>query len=271
MVLQSLPRRWQASPSRVIPATEATKMEIETHVEDRVLTIRLNRPEKKNAITTLMYSAMTQALANAQRDPAVHVVVITGSDQCFSAGNDMQSFLEAKPDGELPAFKFIRLLPTLQKPLIAAVEGIAIGIGTTLLLHCDCVVAGTSARLRMPFVDLGVVPEAGASLLLPLLIGPQRAAKILLLSEFVDARTAHEWGLVSTLVSDGQAYATAMEQARRLATKPLEAVAATRRLLRMTTQTELIERIETEFKEFITRLQSPESKAAINAFINKRG
>jgi enoyl-CoA hydratase/carnithine racemase len=247
-------------------------MDIETYSEDRVLTIRLNRPEKKNALNAAMYSAIVSTLEKAQQDPAVHVVVITGSDQCFTAGNDIQNFLETQPgDQELPAMKFLRLLPTLQKPLVAAVEGVAIGIGTTLLMHCDLVVAGESARLRMPFVDLGVVPEAGSSLLLPLTVGPQRAAKMLLLTETVDARTALELGLVGTVVTAGQAYSTAMEQARQLAAKPIGAVIATRRLLRMSTRTELLERIEVEMDEFMSRLQSAEAKAVFKAFLGKGG
>jgi enoyl-CoA hydratase/carnithine racemase len=246
-------------------------MEIETQLDNYVLTIRINRPEKKNALTGEMYIAFTTALKEAQENSAVRVVVITGSAQCFSAGNDLQSFLDAPSDfNEAPAAKFIRTLPTLDKPLLAAVEGIAIGVGTTMLLHCDLVVAGESARLHMPFVDLGIVPEAASSLLVPLIVGPRHAAKLLLLGESVDARTAYEMGLVSTVVAPGQAYTTAVEQAQRIAAKPVEAVMAARRLLKLSTRDAALERIGIENEELSKRLQSAETKAIFKALVEKR-
>ena len=245
-------------------------MEIEVKFEDHVLVLRINRAEKKNALTTAMYSALCDALANAQSDANVRAVVLAGAANCFTAGNDLKDFLERPPSSSAsPASAFVHSIATAPKPLIAAVEGIAVGIGTTLLLHCDLVVAGKSARLHMPFVNLGLVPEAGSSFLLPALIGPRRAARLLLLAEPVDAQTALEYGIVSSVVEDGKALETALAQAHSIAAKPPESILATKRLLKAATSEIVLKQMAAEGAEFAARLQSPEAKAAFAAFLGK--
>ncbi len=243
---------------------------IEVKLEDRVLIIRMNRIDKKNAITTAMYSAMSDALANAHSDANVRVVMLTGAANCFTAGNDLKDFLERPPNTHAsPASVFVHEIAKAPKPLIAAVEGIAIGIGTTMLLHCDLVVAGKSARLHLPFVNLGLVPEAGSSFLLPALIGQRRAAHLLLLAEPIGAQTALEYGIVSSVVEDGTAFERAFEQARSIAAKPPQAVLATKRLLKAATAELVLEHMAAEGAEFTARLQSSEAKAAFAAFLGK--
>lgn len=246
-------------------------MSIHTHIHDRVLTIRIDRPQKKNALTEEFYTALSIAVEEAQTNEAVRVVVITGTDNCFTAGNDLKDFVERPPSlaSEAPAGRFMRAIARAEKPLIAAVEGVAIGIGTTLLLHCDLVIAGKSARLQMPFVNLGLVPEAASSYLLPLLMGPRHASRLLLLGEAVDAKGAEELGIVSTVVDDGQALPTALQQAQALATQPPQAVISTKRLMKSATQPAVLAQMQAEGTEFAVRVHSAEAKAIFNAFLNK--
>ncbi len=246
-------------------------MTIKVETQDHVLVVRIDRPEKKNALTDEMYTALSEAIESAQTNDAVRVVVITGTENCFSAGNDMKDFVERPPSlsSDAPPGRFMRAIALAPKPLIAAVEGAAIGIGTTLLMHCDLVVAGKAARLQMPFVNLGLVPEAASSYLVPLLVGPRRAARLLLLSEPIDSATAEDFGIVSSVVENGQALTTALQQAHALAKKPPQAVISTKRLMKIAYQDAVLAQMKTEAVEFIDRVHSDEARATFNAFLNK--
>lgn len=242
--------------------------EIQVSASNHVLDIRLNRPDKKNAITAAMYAALARAFQAAASDPQTRVVTLGGGQDCFTAGNDLHDFLAAPPlDMDQPVFHFLEAISTCPKPIVAGVAGPAVGVGTTMLLHCDLVVAAPSARFQLAFVDLGVVPEAASSLLLPRLIGPQRAARHLLLAEPFNADTALAYGLVSEIVEDVEA--RVQDIARRLAAKPPEAVQLTKRLLRREGDT-VAERIAAEAEIFATRLQSAEAREAFTAFFEKR-
>lgn len=244
-----------------------TNMRIER--QDTVLLIVFDRPEKKNALTRVMYAAATEALAEADRDEDIGAILFTGAGGFFTAGNDIGDFLEAKGElGEFPAFAFIRALAGCETPLVAAIEGVAIGIGATLMLHCDLVYAAPSAAFRMPFVDLGLVPEAAASLLLPRRVGMAKAAQLLLLGEPFDAKEAVRLGLVNEIVAPDDLKSFALERAGRLAKKPRAALAATRRLMRGDRR-DILDRIDEEGRLFALALQSGEARAAFAAFVSK--
>jgi enoyl-CoA hydratase/carnithine racemase len=232
-----------------------------------VCEVRFNRPEKRNAITFAMYEAFVRALHAAAADQAVRVVLLSGEGAGFSAGNDLQDFLDGpKFTPAHPVMELLRTLATFGKPLLAAVHGQTIGIGVTMLLHCDLVVAARSTQLSMPFVALGLVPEAGSSLLLPRLVGQQRAAELLLLGKPIDAPTAHSLGIVNRVVEDASLAEEARTLARALAQQPADALAATRRLLRGD-PAPLLERIEEEARLFGAQLQSQEFRDRIRAFL----
>jgi enoyl-CoA hydratase/carnithine racemase len=233
-----------------------------------VLVIRLNRPEKKNAMTRAMYDAVIAAFADADRD-GLGAIVIAGSGGSFMAGNDLADFLAAaeKP-GDLSALHFITALAKLETPLVAAVDGVAVGVGTTMLLHCDLVYAAPTARFRLPFVDLGLVPEAASSLLLQRRVGLAKASELLLLAEPFDAAEALRLGLVNAVVPADRLLAHALDQAKKLAAKPRESIAATRRLMRGN-QAEILAAIERESVAFRKALASPAAKAAFSAFLSK--
>jgi enoyl-CoA hydratase/carnithine racemase len=237
---------------------------------EHVTTIRFDRPDKKNAITTEMYAAVNAALEAAAGDAAVRAVVLAGARDCFTAGNDLGDFLRvAQGGGETAAgLGFLRILAAFDKPLIAAVAGVAIGIGTTMLLHCDLVYAAPSARFKTPFVDLALVPEAGSSVLLPALVGQRRAAQLLLLGETLDAPTALAWGLVNGVVDDPDAAAEAA--ARKLASCAPGALRATKALTRRATRDAVAEAMRVEGEVFADRLRSPEAMEAFQAFLARR-
>ncbi len=237
---------------------------------DGVLEIRLNRPEKKNALTREMYDAMADAFAQVDASPTLRVALLTGSGDTFTSGNDIADF-QARATGkrESSASRFLPTIASMQKPLIAAVNGAAIGVGTTMLMHCDLIVAARSARFVMPFTSLGLVPEAASSLLFPRLLGHQRASALLLLGEPLDAATAHEWGFVNRVVDDAALLQTAYEIAHRLASLPPQAVRLTKQLIRHGA-TDLADRMEEELKLFRERLGSPEAAEAFRAFMEKR-
>jgi|HubBroStandDraft_1064217.scaffolds.fasta_scaffold00066_20 enoyl-CoA hydratase/carnithine racemase len=235
-----------------------------------ILEIRLNRPEKKNAITEAMYAAMAAALVEAEPDPAIRVVLFSGNGSAFCAGNDLSDFVASPPVGtEAPVFRFLRAVSESSKVLIAGVQGAAIGIGTTLLLHCDLVVAAKGARLALPFVNLGLVPEAASSLLLPRLIGHQRAAELFLLGESFDAATALGFGLVNRVVEEDEVLATARGLAQKVAAKAPSAVRLIKRLMRSKSAT-VRERMEEEARDFAGQLGSAELQEAVTAFFEKR-
>ncbi len=238
--------------------------------EDRVLKITINRPDKKNALTLAMYEQMTALVEAADKDAQIRVIMITGTGDSFSSGNDLADFLSHPPTpGESPAAHFLHTISKTEKPLIAAVNGLAIGIGTTLLLHCDFVYAAASARFQLPFVNLALVPEAGCSLLLPQLAGHRKAAELLMLGEMFSAEVAHEVGLLSSVCEADALEDTALETARRLAAKPPEALRLTKALMKDRSG-DVNERINKELGHFAHRLESPEAHEAMQAFMEKR-
>lgn len=236
-----------------------------------LLELCLDRPERKNALDRASYEALCEAFAEAEADPSVRVLLLRGEGGVFTSGNDIADFLDPSALGpESPVLRFIEALIVFPKPLVASVEGLAIGIGLTLLLHCDYVVAARGARLQAPFVDLGLVPEAGSSLLLPALLGPARAAELLLLGAPIDAEKACAWGLVNEVAEGGDCLRRAREVAGAFAGKPPAALRAAKALLRRAPEAALREAVRREAGLFRERLGSPEAAEAFAAFREKR-
>jgi enoyl-CoA hydratase/carnithine racemase len=251
--------------------------EIEIKVADGVQLIRFLRADKKNAFTGPMYKAMSEGLDAADKSDAIAVTVFIGSGGVFSAGNDINDFLRraaaaSAGDGKgipAPSLDFIRRLPKVTKPMIAAVDGLAIGVGTTMLLHCDLVYATPAASLRTPFLDLGLIQEAGSTITAPARMGYPRAFEMICLGEPFSAERALQAGLINAIVPPDQLEATAMKAARRLAAKPREALMTSRRLLRRNAE-QLGTMIEEEAKAYQTLMTSPEAREAFTAFLEKR-
>jgi len=237
-----------------------------------VLTITLTRAERRNAITVAMYSALADAIEQAAGDSSIRLIACRGEGQDFAAGNDLADFLNALPGDldEIPVWRLLRALVQCEIPIVAAVHGNCVGIGTTMLLHCDLVIAEEGARFSLPFVDLGLVPEAASSLLLPRLAGRRRAARYLLLGEPFDVDEALEIGLVSHRAEPGALEERLSELIHALLAKPPEALRQTQRLLRHGTCDEIVERMRLEGAAFAERLPSAEVKEAISAFFEKR-
>jgi enoyl-CoA hydratase/carnithine racemase len=242
---------------------------VEVDRDGQVLRATLARTEKKNALTGAMYQALVAALAQASKDETIGAVLLRGKDGVFTGGNDVGDFLAIGGSVEAsPGTLFIRALATFDKPLVAAVEGPAIGIGTTLCFHCDLVYAAPSARFQMPFVNLGLVPEAGSSLLAPQRFGYAKAAEYILLAESFDAAAARDLGLVNAIVEPDDLYAHALAKAQALAAKPRDALLATRRLLRGDPAV-LKSRMDEELRLFGEAVRSPQARAAFMAFMQK--
>ncbi|MCM2294536.1 crotonase/enoyl-CoA hydratase family protein [Allorhizobium sp. BGMRC 0089] len=238
-----------------------------------VLVIRFNRPEKKNAITADMYRQMTEALVEAERDDSLRVIAFLGTDGCFSAGNDMADFLGYALSGsdEPPAAAvFIKALAKATKPMVSGVDGLAIGIGTTLHMHCDLTVASSRSLFKTPFVDLALVPEAASSLLGPAIMGPQRAFALLAAGEGFSAEAAREAGLIWKVVAPEAVEAETLALASSLAAKPPEALTSARALLRADTKT-VLERIDRELASFSRQLRSAEARSAFEMFLKAKG
>jgi enoyl-CoA hydratase/carnithine racemase len=234
--------------------------------------IQLRRPEKKNALTQEMYSAMSRAIDTAQNNPAIRCLIIAGGSGVFTAGNDLDDFLKASSDQAARpsnAVKFLHSMVQNVKPIIAAVDGIAIGMGTIMLFHCDYVVASTTATFSTPFIQYGLVPEGASSLLLPLTMGHQRAFAMLAMGRSLDATDAHTAGFVNTIVAPGHAETEARKAAREICALSPEAVAITRKLLRLPPD-EMVRRIEQEGHLFGERMRSDEAKAAFDAFFARK-
>ncbi|MFL6735696.1 MAG: enoyl-CoA hydratase [Sphingomonas sp.] len=240
--------------------------------EGAILSVALARPERRNAITVAMYAALADAVERAIGDDTIRVVTFSGDGQDFAAGNDLADFLEASHrDGdEIAVWRFLRALAACETPLVAAVHGNCVGIGTTMLLHCDLVVAEEGTRFSLPFVDLGLVPEAASSLLLPRMAGRRVAARYLLLGEPFGVDEAEAMGLLSHRSSSGNLGAELERIVRSLLAKPPEALRATQRLLRHDAHFETLGRMQLEGGVFAERLKSPEVKEAISAFFEKR-
>ena len=237
-----------------------------------VRTVRMNRPEKKNALTMAMYDAMAEAIENAAQNPALRCLLIAGAPAAFCAGNDIGDFIKmATGEGALgaPILRFLYALARCELPLVAAVQGNAVGVGTTMLLHCDHVVAADNARFATPFVGLGLVPEAASSLLAPRLMGQARAFSLLVMGRPLTADNAKAAGLINTVVAADAVEAEAMKAAREIAALPPQGVLASRRLMRGNPE-EIVVRIDAEAELFKTRLQSAEARAAFEAFLTRK-
>jgi enoyl-CoA hydratase/carnithine racemase len=245
--------------------------EILTERAGSILRVTLNRPAKKNAMTSSMYLTFAEILNDAAKNEEIRVVLWSGAGDSFSAGNDIEDFLKNPPGpGESPQAQLASALLNFDKPLVAAVQGVAIGGGTTLLTHCDFVFAGESAKFQLPFINLGLVPEFGSSWSLPARSGHIRAAELILLGQPFDAKVAAEIGLVTRVVPDEKLLATATETAEKLAAKPPGALKACKRLMKHSQREQIAQAIKVENEEFSSRVRSAEAKEAFTAFIEKR-
>lgn len=246
--------------------------EIETRLENGVLTVTLNRPEKKNAITQAMYAELAAATERARTDDAVRVLLFRAEGDSFSAGNDIADFIalgsQGKQPADMPVFRFLRALADLDRPAVAAVKGRAVGIGLTLLLHCDLVVVAEDALLSVPFVNLALAPEAASTLLLPHVIGHQRAFELFALGQPLDGRTAHAWGLANRCVPADQVEATAADLAGQLAARAPNSIRKTKALMRDAEALWTI--MQREGEAFGGQMKSPEAMEAFMAFTQKR-
>ena len=246
-------------------------MTIKTAIVDGVATIEIARPEKKNALTQAMYEAMAEAINAAQADASVRAVLITGQPGIFTSGNDLEDFMQRPPAGiESPVFRFMKALVGCDKPVVAAVTGAAIGIGTTMLLHCDFVYVADDARLAMPFVGLGLVPEFASSLLVPQLMGARGAAEKLLLGDPFTGEQAVEAGIASAVLPATEVIKHARRVAERFNALPPGAVRESKQLLRRPNHAAVMEAINAEAELFSKRLRSPEATEAFQAFFQKR-
>jgi enoyl-CoA hydratase/carnithine racemase len=245
--------------------------DIETERRGRILHLAINRPDKKNALTSAMYAVLRDALADARTDPDIRIILISGRGDAFCAGNDLHDFLNAPSnrEQELPVTGFLREISSCEKILVAAVHGAAVGVGTTMLLHCDLVVAADDALFKTPFADLGLVPEAASSLLLPRALGQQRAAAMFLLGETLSAQAAYDAGLVAFLKPRASFMETATNIAESLARKAPNALRLTKQLMKSDSFS-VLERMAEESASFGQQLQSDELREAVKAFFEKR-
>jgi enoyl-CoA hydratase/carnithine racemase len=240
-------------------------------IEDRIARVELARVDKKNALTGEMYAQLAAALERADGDPQVRAVLLHGTAECFCAGNDLADFLSRGPgSGPSPAFAFMRALSGARKPVVAAVGGPAVGIGTTMLLHCDLVFAATNAKFQLPFVPLGIVPEFASTLLLPALAGHQRAAELLLLGQPFGAEEARAAGFVTRVVAPAELLERARGAAAALAALPPASVRLTKDLMKRRHAQAITDQMAEEWRVFRERLESPEAREAMTAFFEKR-
>jgi enoyl-CoA hydratase/carnithine racemase len=249
-----------------------TSQHILVEFDEGICTIRFCRAKKKNAFTVAMYEAIVAGFDEARARPDIRAILLHGSEGVFTAGNDLGDFMKASsldPESS-PVVRLLHTLAECEKPIVAAVQGIAIGIGVTMLLHCDLVYAGEGARFQMPFVNLGLCPEAGSSFLLPRLMGPQRAAELLLLGEPFSAALAHEYGLVNQVLADEAVVERARQIAQAIAKKPPSAVRQTKKLMRDGYRASVDKAIAAEAEIFAAGLRSPEAAEAFQAFFQKR-
>lgn len=248
--------------------------DIRREVQGRVLILTLDRASKKNALTVSMYQALSRHVADADRNPDIGAILLTGAGDCFTAGNDMGDFRERAESTESrpsAGLAFIEQLMACNTPVVAAVQGLAVGIGTTLLLHCDFVLAERGARFRTPFVDLGLCPEAASSLLMPLMLGFRRASDLLLAGEALSAEEALRCDLVSRLCEGDELQTAALELATRLAAKPAESLRLSKSLMRRYWRDAVAEALEIEREHFSERLRSDDCREALERFFNRAG
>ncbi|OWY26645.1 enoyl-CoA hydratase [Herbaspirillum robiniae] len=246
-------------------------MDIQLSKDNGILTIHFDREAKKNALTAAMYQQLADALKDAEADSAVRAILFTGKAQAFSAGNDLEDFLKNPPNSkDAPVFQFLWQISHAAKPIVAAVSGVAVGIGTTLLLHCDLVYAADNARFSMPFTQLGLCPEAASSLLLPHVAGYQRAAEKLLLGEAFGPDEALQMGIVNRVVSLDELLPLAQKQAARLAALPAASIRVTKQLMKKNRVAATEQQMAAEIEHFAQMLTAPEAKEAFTAFFEKR-
>lgn len=254
--------------------SDTTVSPVSSELRDGVLTLRFNRAEKKNAMTQAMYAAMAEAINAAATDRAVRVLMIAGSGDSFTAGNDLVDFMKVANSGggggDSAVIRFMNALSAFPKPVVAAVTGLAIGVGVTLLLHCDLIYAGEGARFTMPFVNIGIVPEYASTYLMPRIMGHARAMELVLFGEPFSAAHARECGLVNEVLPADQVEARAMERALKLADQPPNAMRTTKRLMKRWTDNTIAEAIPLEAFHFVPMLSQPEAQEAIGAFLQKR-
>ena len=242
-----------------------------TELKDRVLTIRMNRPDKKNALTQAMYTAMADTLIEAEANADVRVVLFTGTLDAFTSGNDLKDFMNVPPaTSDSPVARFMNALAAFPKPVVAAVNGPAIGIGATMLMHCDLVYAGVGARLQFPFVNIGICPEFASTFLMPRIMGHVRAAELLLFGEPFTSAIAKECGMVNEVLPDADVEPRALERATRLAQQAPNALRVSKMLMKRWSEKEVIEAIVLEADYFVPMLRKPEAIEAITAFMTKR-
>ncbi|WP_042149833.1 MULTISPECIES: enoyl-CoA hydratase-related protein [unclassified Pseudoalteromonas] len=233
--------------------------------------IQFNRPKYKNALTEQMYQDLTQFLLDAEQDSNIHVIMITGDENDFCAGNDLNDFINNPPTNtQANAFIFLLTLNRLSKPLVAGVSGSAIGIGTTMLLHCDYVIAAKESVFKMPFVNLGCTPEGGSSLILPMLIGQRKSAQLLMLGESFNENQAQEFDIINQVCNLGECLQRTLDIAKKMASQPPSAIQAAKKIMKANVVNQIEQTILVEGELFIQRLQSPEAKEALTAFIEKR-
>jgi len=244
---------------------------IQSELCEGILTLRISRPDKKNALNLAMYQSLSDSLRQADSDDTVRVILISGGEECFTSGNDLADFIGTPQTGpESPVMQFLSAISESRKPIVAAANGLAVGVGVTMLLHCDLVYVGESATFQMPFVNLGLCPEAGSTLLLPRVMGHQRAAELLLLGEVFNAEKAYRLGIVTDIRPDDETQAFARSKALQLAAQPAAAVRLAKELLKRDYAPQLRETIAEEGKQFMTRLKSPEATEALQAFMQRR-
>ena len=246
-------------------------MDILSAREGAIQRLAFNRPQRRNAITAEMYTALADAIAAAEADAGVRVILIHGSEDAFTAGNDIEDFVRRPPrDESTPVFRFLSVMSAAAKPIVAAVNGPAVGIGTTLLLHCDLAYAGENARFQLPFVSLGVVPEFASSYLLPAVAGYARAAELLLLGLPFDARKALECGIVTQVAPASDTLRLATEAAQRLASLPEPSVRLTKQLMKSAHAEAVQRQLVVEGRHFRRMLDEPAAREALAAFLEKR-
>jgi enoyl-CoA hydratase/carnithine racemase len=249
-------------------------MDILTQKENGILTISFNRPEKKNAITSAMYQAMADALKEAETDVAVRVIVLAGRPEIFTAGNDLEDFIKngatLATSGVPPVYQFMQALNHATKPVIAAVSGAAVGIGTTLLMHCDLIYLADNAKLSMPFTQLGLCPEFASSMIFQQIVGYQRAAEKLMLGEPFTAQEAYEMGFVNRVLPLAELMPYALQQAAKLAALPAASIRVTKRLMKGNQPQDVTTKMVEENQHFAVMLNAPEAKEAFSAFFQKR-
>jgi enoyl-CoA hydratase/carnithine racemase len=246
-------------------------VDIQTEISKGLMTITINRPERKNSFTNAMYVALADAFRDATHSSAVKVVLLKGHEGCFSAGNDLGDFLNNPPTTlDAPVFRFLRMISVFPKPVVAQVQGLAIGIGTTVLLHCDLVYAASTAKFSMPFVKLGLCPEAASSLLLPISAGYQKAAELLLLGDIFSALKAYDTGIVSDVLEPETLDAHVQAQVKKLLDLPLSSLLTTKRLMKSVNKPAISEKMAEEGHLFMSMIPQAPAQEAFAAFGEKR-